>query len=933
VIGESFGNYRVVRVLGQGGMGVVYLAEHQTLGRRAVIKQLLPEVSRDHDIVQRFFNEARAATMIRHPGIVDVFDFGQHPTSGTAYIVMEFLEGESLASRLERERILPIDLAAYIARQIASPLGAAHAVGIVHRDLKPDNVYLSPDPDAPYGIRVKVLDFGIAKLAGQLTTGGVKTRTGAVMGTPTYMAPEQCHGAADLDHRADLYALGCILFEMVCGRPPFVGQGLGEILGAHMFQEPPRPSTIARVPPQLDELILHLLAKAPASRPPSTEPVIAALDAIRRGIPGAQMAPSASVMVAQAPTAIAHSSPHVVAPITTLGGAAGAVVSAPPVGGTTMPVRAPKRWLLPVAGGAIAATAVVVAIVATRGGGGGKAAAGSGSGSASGSAGTGSGSASASAGSATPAGSAADEACDHGDGARCVEAGLAALGGASPQASRARDLFDKGCTIGTPAACGQLAHLLLQGADGVKVDTVRGLSAATRGCDGKDGLACATLAFAAAWGTGMSPDASTALRAGEAACDAGAGDGCTIASDVANVAGDAAKAGALAKRGLPMVRDTCAGGDDQACISFDELAASGRAGERPLAEAAKLLQIGCDRGGPMSCLALANAYEYGIGVAPDATRARELGKRAGGALAAACDLGRLTACARLGRVLASDDGSSRDPMRAAGVLQRACDGGSGVACMRLARMTAIGDGPPKDADKADELYRRARTQLEQLCNSYDETACTKAGGLYARGNGGRPDLVRAVELFHRACTAGDTDGCMAWAASDHARELDGWRATAALADPACVQGDLPACLTKIDVRCRGPKALADAPSCVPMYHALCASTLAGCNVLGLVQEAGVGGKPDKAAALATWTAACDKGDGASCNSAGIALVDAHKYADAAAKFTAGCDARDGSSCANLADLVHAGLAPIKGADHEDALRRRACVLGFDGACR
>src|SRR6185503_3797440 len=164
------------------------LAEHSLLGRPAAIKVLLPELSQKQEIVRRFFNEARAATAIRHPGIVEVYDFGWTP-DGAAYIVMERLEGETLARRAARAR-LSWHAALAIGRQIAGALSAAHAKGIIHRDLKPENIFMIRDPEVPGGERIKLLDFGIAKLA--TGTSNVKTQTSAVMGTPTYMSPEQC---------------------------------------------------------------------------------------------------------------------------------------------------------------------------------------------------------------------------------------------------------------------------------------------------------------------------------------------------------------------------------------------------------------------------------------------------------------------------------------------------------------------------------------------------------------------------------------------------------------------------------------------------------------------------------------------------------------------------------------------------------------------
>ena len=263
--GTTVGQYRILRKIGEGGMGAVYLAEHSLIGRRAAIKSLLPSLSVQREIVDRFFNEARATTSIPDPGIVQVFDFGFH-TDGTAFIVMEFLEGEPLDARIRRFGRLPVSDALRLTRQAAGSLGAAHARGIVHRDLKPENIFLVRDPEAQGGERPKILDFGIAKLGGD-NPNQMKTRTGAMMGTPVYMSPEQCRGAGLVDHRSDIYALACVLFHMLVGRPPFDAEGIGEIIAAHLREPAHPPSAVsAGIPPVVDELVLRCLAKAPEQR-------------------------------------------------------------------------------------------------------------------------------------------------------------------------------------------------------------------------------------------------------------------------------------------------------------------------------------------------------------------------------------------------------------------------------------------------------------------------------------------------------------------------------------------------------------------------------------------------------------------------------------------------------------------------------------------
>ena len=192
MIGHWFGNYRALSVLGEGGMGAVYLAEHPGIGRRVAIKVLHKKLIHDSQHVRRFVNEARAANAIRHPNIVEILDSGT-TEAGIPYLVMELLEGESLCDRLSRK---PLELgqALEIARQTASALHAAHGQGIVHRDLKPANLFLVPDSRVEGRERVKVLDFGIAKLQTGRPADQVKTQTGMMLGTPAYMSPEQCLG-------------------------------------------------------------------------------------------------------------------------------------------------------------------------------------------------------------------------------------------------------------------------------------------------------------------------------------------------------------------------------------------------------------------------------------------------------------------------------------------------------------------------------------------------------------------------------------------------------------------------------------------------------------------------------------------------------------------------------------------------------------------
>jgi len=261
--GDVVGEYRIEGKVGSGGMGTVYGAVHPVIGKRAAIKVLRPELCTSTEAIERFVQEARAVNQIGHPNIVDVFGFGTLP-DGRSYFAMERLSGESLAERVERAG-LPLGLACHVLERTCRALEAAHAKGITHRDLKPDNVFLVEVPDElPV---VKLLDFGIAKLSGGDDQRAERTRTGVMMGTPLYMAPEQARGHA-MDHRVDVYALGVMAFELLTGELPFTADNAMDIIAKHLTEPPRAPSsTGVEVEPELDALVLAMLAKDPDERP------------------------------------------------------------------------------------------------------------------------------------------------------------------------------------------------------------------------------------------------------------------------------------------------------------------------------------------------------------------------------------------------------------------------------------------------------------------------------------------------------------------------------------------------------------------------------------------------------------------------------------------------------------------------------------------
>ena len=256
--------YKVESAIGEGGMGVVYRCQHTVLGRTVAIKVLRADLARDSELTERFLNEARAATAIGNPHIIDISDFGRLPDSST-YFVMEFLAGTPLAEEITKGTPMPVPRLLHVAQQIAEGLAAAHNAGIVHRDLKPDNIVLvkrGPEPDF-----VKILDFGIAKVT--TSAEGRLTRAGAVFGTPHYMSPEQAAGSP-VDARGDIYSLGIILYELASARVPFDADNIMGILTQHMYKAPASLRE-AEAPPQeispgLEAVILKCLSKSPEQR-------------------------------------------------------------------------------------------------------------------------------------------------------------------------------------------------------------------------------------------------------------------------------------------------------------------------------------------------------------------------------------------------------------------------------------------------------------------------------------------------------------------------------------------------------------------------------------------------------------------------------------------------------------------------------------------
>jgi serine/threonine-protein kinase len=252
--------YRIVRKIGEGGMGAVYQAEHALIEKRLALKVLFPELTRRTDLVARFLQEAKSASRIGHENVIDISDFGQSP-EGLVYIAMEYLEGQDLGYMMKATGPLPWARARPILMQIAKALRAAHEHGIIHRDMKPENVFLIQRDGRPDF--VKVLDFGIAKSVNETGDGPRLTQAGMIFGTPEYMSPEQAQGQTP-DHRVDIYALGCVMYHLLTGHVPFVADNFMGILTKHML-EPVKPLRVRApeqsIPADVEAVCLRALEK------------------------------------------------------------------------------------------------------------------------------------------------------------------------------------------------------------------------------------------------------------------------------------------------------------------------------------------------------------------------------------------------------------------------------------------------------------------------------------------------------------------------------------------------------------------------------------------------------------------------------------------------------------------------------------------------
>jgi serine/threonine protein kinase/TPR repeat protein len=633
------GKYRILRKLGQGGMGVVYLANDSLLGVNMALKFLVGDLGRDPRFIQRFRLEARAAFQLRHPNIVEVTNLDQ-ADDGSLFIAMEYVEGPSLRSVIEKSRVgLPIPRALDIVRGIASGLAAAHAQGTVHRDVKPENILLARASDGRE--QAKVLDFGIVAIAESVSRQSV---THGLMLTPDYAAPEQWNEmpAGDMDGRTDIYAMGCMFYEMLTGRTPFQAQSTAGWLHQHLEQAPNPPSDLRPELanwPGLDELVLRMLAKDRHYRPHDAE-FLRLLDAVKYA-PPESFQTAIPEAAGQRPRTIPEG--NLPRPQSRPPSAPAQTLKKTPVQPKVPAPPRPQQGAVKIPGwvwGALAVLALVAIfatwrlIVERR------------------STETASGTVVKPTPAPGPDATQTEPKPSPGDQPGHVPAkeikppvpkannsqgeqqALTAYG--LKQYAAAVPLLNRACAGGSWAACEALGKMYREGL-GVAKDNSRAADLFEKACDSGYASACDSLGISYQTGQGVPQDYSKAVGMYAKACDGGVPKGCNklglLYATGKGVAKDEVRAAALYKQ-------ACDGGEAMGCSNLGNIYAIGRGVPRNDSAAAILYRKACDAGDAAGCSNLGAHYKLGLGVEKDPAKAKEF-------LSKGCTLGNQWGCDRL----------------------------------------------------------------------------------------------------------------------------------------------------------------------------------------------------------------------------------------------------------------------------------------------
>ncbi len=743
-IPTSIGRYQVLERIGRGAMGTVYRGRDPYIGRPVAIKVLHVL---DEDLRARFLQEMRSLGTLHHPNVVTIFDCGED--AERPFIVMEFVEGTTLAHVIHGERPLPLPQALDVVSELCTALDYAHERGIVHRDIKPANLMI----DA--GGRLKVVDFGIARVSVDAAT-----QTGTVIGTPSYMAPEQITGAP-IDRRTDIFAVGLVLYELISSRQAFPGDGktAWQIMHAVVNDVPAPLSTVAPgLSPELERIINRAIEKRPADRYQTLAQMAADIADVQRASVaetrprprGVEAVPHPAATTEREPAPTIPRGPTLppAVPVSSPAAAAPSVLPATDAEGVEAAVdrreaRPPSPWPRRVVVEWTLAAVTVIALVAvawtamTR-------------------------QRDAAANDKTTAAPASAGAVPSDAAARQPASPPAAVEtpvATQPVASRRDDAppvdgagraTAPAAPLPAPAVTGkpvagpyEQARLLLP-PDSRAPNPQRAASLLQRACDSGDWRGCVDLADMAAGGAGIDRDEPRAAALYRRACDGGVGAACdkggAMYLDGRGVTRDVATAASMLER-------ACEDGSRDGCNRLGVIYTRGIAVSRDEARAATLYDKACAQSLGIACVNLGIAYQNGRGVPKDLTRARTAYNKA-------CDAGYNWGCLDVARLLARGEGGDRDERRAADLFQRACDSGLPEGCNDLGIAYARGAGVERDEVKAAALYQRA-------CDGGTPAGCGNLGGMYRDGRAVPRDDVRAASLFQRACDGNGPPACYA----------------------------------------------------------------------------------------------------------------------------------------------------------------------------
>lgn len=694
------GDFEVLRPLGSGGMGAVFVVMQRSIGRERALKVMHPQVASNAQMRARFVREAKIGAQIESAHVIEVIAAGVDDATGAPWLVTELLDGETLRGFVERDGPPPLPMQREILRQIGHAVGAAHHVGLVHRDLKPDNIFVarSRRQDSPF--IVKLLDFGIAKMAAEAAT-----QASMAVASPLWMAPEQSDTELPVTPATDVWALGLVTFFVMTGKNFWISAHSADanamsILRELTMDDIPAASARAselgaheRLPPGFDAWFARCVARDPAARFPDAKAASQAFDhsfgaTLSAGPSGGAWGPQpgraslVSAPVIHVPQVSRPSSPAYVVGATSPSAGMPTPVSIP-----TPPISMPREsrragapiGLIVAAVAVVAGGAAAAIYFATR------------------------------EAPAPPAPRASASASAQREGAKPETAKV------DPSGPALADLFDRQKPEKTEAA----------------------LAALRSACEAGFGDGCAGLGIAADRGWGSSIDVMESVRRFQAACDKGSELGCAhVGRALVNGTGGMS---VDVERGAGMIKKACEAKARLACNLLGELHRSGRGVEKSEAKATELFRRACDEREQDACANLGLAMQFGRGTSVDKRAAMQL-------FDGACRGGSSIGCVRWGRGLAEGLDGTKDPVKAFGVFQRACDQGDLDGCNELGRAYDDHVGVAEDRAKAFELFERS-------CKGGSPFGCTSLGFAYLEGRGVKQDVARGRALYEDACKA------------------------------------------------------------------------------------------------------------------------------------------------------------------------------------